>query len=79
MNLVVIRVPLDFNWPLGKRYEEEAPPLGIGYQVWDDDKPAPVSPVRATEDGMILWLMEQGYTRQKAKHFVTNGSKLPEN
>ena len=79
MTRVLIRVPLHFDWPRGKKFEGDAPPLGTGYQVWDDDIPAPVSPIYKTEDGIILWCMEQGYSRMNAVEFVRNSAKLPEN
>ena len=77
LRLILKRVPLDFNWPRGKPFEGEIP-LGAGYQIWDDD-PSPASPVVKTEDGIILWLVEQGYSRKKAVQIVRGGEKLPEN
>lgn len=77
------RVPLNFDWPRRKAWEpyfseDGRPPWGVGYQIWDGDT-TPVSPVVKTEDGIILWLVEQGYSRKKAVQIVKDGAKIPEN
>lgn len=78
MTLELKRVPLDFNWPTRKPFEGEIP-QGLGYQVWDKDAPAPISPITKTEDGIILWMMEQGYSRMNSIKLVREAQRLPQN
>lgn len=82
--IVLKRVPLNFDWPRRKEWEnyftpEGQPPSGAGYQIWDDRIPAPISPVVKTRHGIILWLREQGYSSKKAVQIVNAGENIPEN
>lgn len=53
-------------------WEATDPPAGDGYQVWETvSEGSPISPVFATADAMVDWLVSEGYTRENAEKFVT--------
>ena len=79
MGREIKRVALDFDWPMGETWEgfllpegeEKPPPEGEGWQVWETvSDGSPVSPVFATADDLIDYLVEGGdyYERQKPPH-----------
>lgn len=56
-----------------KWYEEEryGPPTGEGWQVWEDVADgSPVSPVFATSDALVIWLVSEGYSEAAARGFI---------
>jgi hypothetical protein len=55
-------------------WQPSDPPTGEGWQVWETvSEGSPVSPVCATADALIVWLMEQGYSATAAAAFVQEG------
>lgn len=54
------------------------PPSGEGWQVWENvTEGSPVSPVFATSEALVKWLVSQGYTEENASAFVKNGFVFP--
>jgi hypothetical protein len=62
-----------------KNWEPTEPPTGEGWQVWETvSEGSPISPVFATRERLILWLMSRNYTwgtsrpltREQAENFV---------
>ena len=48
------------------------PPEGDGYQVWETvSEGSPISPVFATSEQMVAWLVGEGYTPESAERFIT--------
>ena len=60
-----------------ERYEAwkpEQPPTGPGWQVWETvSEGSPISPVFATPEELIEWLVRDGYSRTAAESFVSSG------
>lgn len=49
-------------------------PTGDGYQVWETvSEGSPISPVFATPDAVVDWLVAAGYTRAGSQKFVKMG------
>jgi hypothetical protein len=47
------------------------PPTGDGFQVWETtSEGSPISPVFATSDKLVGWLVDQGYSEAAAKGFI---------
>jgi hypothetical protein len=62
---------LDEAWYDNERYD---PPTGEGWQVWEDvSEGSPISPVFATSDELVAWLIGEGYSAEAAKAFVGHG------
>lgn len=58
-------------------WEQTEPPEGDGWQVWENvSEGSPVSPVFATADDLVQWLIEQGYSEAAARAFVKQGYAL---
>lgn len=56
------------NWYENERYE---PPTGEGWQVWETvTEGSPISPVFATGNECVTWLVGEGYSREAAHNFV---------
>jgi hypothetical protein len=54
-------------------WKKQEPPTGDGFQVWETvSEGSPVSPVFATSDAMVVWLVGQGYSKQAAENFVAS-------
>lgn len=50
------------------------PPSGEGWQVWENvSEGSPVSPVFATSEDLVQWLIKQGHSEQNARVFVEKG------
>ena len=80
MGREIRRVPLDFDWPLNTVWEgfltpdRPGPPAGDGWQVWETvSEGSPISPVCASRDTLIAWLVTQGYSPLAAERFVDGG------
>lgn len=59
---------------LYESWQRVEPPTGDGYQVWETvSEGSPVSPVFATADECVRWLIEQGHSESAAKTFITIG------
>jgi hypothetical protein len=57
-----------------EKWERADPPTGEGYQVWETvSEGSPISPVFATSDAMVEWLVGQGYSRRAAEAFLKQG------
>lgn len=51
-----MRVPLDFDWPLGSPWPRGTVPTGRGWQVWlTDNGGSPQSPVFDNHPDMAQW------------------------
>lgn len=68
-----------------ERWEPTEPPEGEGWQVWETvSEGSPISPVFATREGLVQWLMSPEYswgtsrplTREQAENFVGDGWAL---
>lgn len=56
---------------LYESWQNIEPPTGEGWQVWENvSEGSPVSPVFATKEELISWLIEQGHSQQAAENFV---------
>lgn len=65
-----------------ERWEPTEPPEGEGWQVWETvSEGSPISPVFATREGLVQWLMSPEYTwgtsqpltREQAENFIGDG------
>ena len=55
-------------------WEGTGPPTGDGWQVWETvSEGSPVSPVFATRDELVAWLIGEGYTALAAERFAVGG------
>lgn len=55
-------------------WEQTEPPSGDGWQVWETvSEGSPVSPVFASADGLVEWLISEGYSLEAASKFVEHG------
>lgn len=65
------------NAELEQRIEswtETEPPSGEGWQVWETvSEGSPISPVFATDEELVVWLVDQGYSEKGARAFVQSG------
>lgn len=62
-------------WYENERYD---PPTGEGWQVWEDTtEGSPISPVFATSQETIDWLVNEGYSREAARSFVEDQQWVP--
>jgi len=69
MGRKLMRVPLDFDWPIGCEWETDKysgcykePPLGKGYQLWKTTtEVCPLSPVFEMLEALCKWC-ESGAT-----------------
>jgi hypothetical protein len=58
-----------------RAWKPTEPPAGPSYQVWETvSLGAPVSPVCATPEELVAWLLEAGYSEGAAEQFVIQGS-----
>jgi hypothetical protein len=56
---------------LYEAWKDIEPPTGEGWQVWETvSEGSPISPVFATSDELVAWLIEQGYSKSAADNFV---------
>lgn len=67
-------------WPskeakeLYENWEEVEPPAGEGYQMWETvSEGSPVSPVFASKETFVAWLIAEGYSENAAKQFAEVG------
>jgi hypothetical protein len=52
-------------------YKDIEPPTGDGWQVWETvSEGSPISPVFATSDELVTWLIGEGYSESGARKFV---------
>lgn len=52
-------------------YENIDPPKGDGWQMWETvSEGSPVSPVFATSDEFVAWLISEGYSESNARKFI---------
>lgn len=59
---------------LYENWKETLPPTGEGYQMWETtSEGSPVSPVFATKDELVNWLIGQGHSEGAAEQFVEVG------
>ena len=50
------------------------PPAGEGWQVWETvSEGSPISPVFATSDALVTWLIGEGYSPEASRAFVKQG------
>ena len=50
------------------------PPTGDGYQVWENvSEGSPISPVFATSEEIVQWLIGQGHSEAGAREFIKLG------
>jgi hypothetical protein len=57
-----------------ENWEPEEPPTGEGWQMWETvSEGSPVSPVFATKDSFVDWLIGQGYSEGAAEQFAEVG------
>jgi len=62
-------------WYENERYD---PPTGEGWQVWEDTtEGSPISPVFATSQETIDWLVNEGYSRKAERAFVEDQQWVP--
>jgi hypothetical protein len=73
------------RYPFFWQWDGDAPDEAYYRPAWPDDsrthyqvyetvsEGTPVSPVFATEDAVVGWLMEQGHSERAARAFVSNG------
>jgi hypothetical protein len=55
-------------------WEPTEPPAGDGWQVWETvTEGSPISPVFASDAGLIAWLVGQGYSLESATAFAKSG------
>lgn len=55
-------------------WKPEEPPEGPGWQVWETvSDGSPVSPVFATDEELVNWLIQEGYSEGAAEEFVKVG------
>lgn len=62
MSRILKRVPMDFDWPIGKVWEgylskpEYDPPSGDGFQLWETTSDgSPMSPVFDSLEALCEW------------------------
>lgn len=61
-------------WPTYKAWKKFDPPEGPGYQVWEQvSEGSPISPVFATPEEVVVWLVGQGHSEAGARAFVGSG------
>lgn len=67
-------------WPseeikqLYENWEKEEPPTGDGWQVWETvSEGSPISPVFATDEELVNWLISEGYSEGAAEQFAKSG------
>lgn len=59
------------EWYDNERYD---PPEGEGWQVWETvSEGSPVSPVFASSEELVAWIVSEGHTPGAAKAFVRIG------
>jgi hypothetical protein len=59
---------LSEQWHDKERYH---PPIGASYQVWETvSEGSPISPVFATKDELVTWLISEGYSETAARSFI---------
>lgn len=52
-------------------WQREEPPTGNGWQVWETvSEGSPISPVFATDEDLVNWLIREGYSEGAAEQFV---------
>jgi hypothetical protein len=62
------------NKNLADEWEEEEPPQGDGWQLWENTtEGSPISPVFANQSEFIGYLIGQGYSRKAVENFVKDG------
>lgn len=63
---------------LYESWEEEEPPTGEGWQLWENvSEGSPVSPVFATSGELVDWMVSDGYSRAGAEKFIEVGYAPP--
>lgn len=59
---------------LYEHWEPTEPPSGDGWQVWETvSEGSPISPVFATSQELVEWLVGEGYSRKAARNFAESG------
>lgn len=59
---------------LYENWQNIEPPTGDGWQLWETTtEGSPVSPVFATADELVNWMVADGYSREGAEAFVKSG------
>lgn len=59
-------------------WEPTDPPKGEGWQLWETvSEGSPISPVLATGEDLIDWLVQDGYSREAAINFVEGSGWVP--
>lgn len=59
-------------------WKEFGPPRGDGWQVWETvSEGSPISPVFATANELVGWLVSNGYSVAAAKNFVKSTGWVP--
>lgn len=54
-----------------ENWERQEPPTGDGWQVWETvTEGSPISPVFATDEDLVNWLIKEGYSEGAAEEFV---------
>jgi hypothetical protein len=62
-----------------KEHPDYEPPEGEGYQIWETvSEGSPISPVFEEKEGMVGWLIEEGYTRKAAENFAKMSGAHPQ-
>lgn len=59
---------------LHEEWEPEEPPKGNGWQLWETvSEGSPISPVFATKEEFVGYLVGQGYSKESAEAFAEDG------
>jgi hypothetical protein len=59
---------------LSENWEREEPPTGECWQLWETvSEGSPISPVFATREEFVDWLVAEGYSRLAAENFAKDG------
>lgn len=54
-----------------ENWERDEPPTGEGWQVWETvSEGSPISPVFATGEELVTWLVDEGYSEDSSRSFV---------
>jgi hypothetical protein len=62
---------IDEEWYENGRYD---PPKGRGWQIWETvSEGSPISPVFATSEKLVAWIVSEGYSEKAARAFVGAG------
>lgn len=68
------------QWPnkatkyLYESWQRVEPPAGDGWQLWENvTEGSPISPVFATSDELVAWMVKDGYSEAGAQAFVKSG------